>query len=276
MNTSSKSGKLWVVATPLGNYGDLSPRAREVLQKVDYILAEDTRKTGRLLADCNIDAPPMTSFHDFNESSKLQAVLEQMHEGKDMALVSDAGTPLLSDPGYLLVRQCHAQGITVCPVPGPSAVTTALSASGIAPLPFAFLGFPPRKENDIARFFSPYSRLAMTLVFFERKDRLGATLAIAFEQLGNRQACIARELTKTYEEFIPFQLAEYANISEGLLGEITVVIGPPDKLEKTPEEQVKLLLVQEQTKGGKPKEIAKRVTDITTGWSTKEIYALLK
>lgn len=276
MNTSSKSGKLWVVATPLGNYGDFSPRAREVLQNVDYILAEDTRKTGRLLADCHMDAPPMTSFHDFNESSKLQVVLEQLHEGKDIALVSDAGTPLLSDPGYLLVRQCHAQGITVCPVPGPSAVTTALSASGLAPLPFAFLGFPPRKENDIARFFSPYSRLAMTLVFFERKDRLGATLAIAFEQLGNRQACIARELTKTYEEFIPFQLAEYANISTGLLGEITVVIGPPDKLEKTPEEQVKLLLVQEQTKGGKPKEIAKRVTDITTGWSTKDIYALLK
>ena len=276
MNTSSKSGKLWVVATPLGNYGDFSPRAREVLQKADYILAEDTRKTGRLLADCHIDAPPMTSFHDFNESSKLQVVLEQLHEGKDIALVSDAGTPLLSDPGYLLVRQCHAQGITVCPVPGPSAVTTALSASGLAPLPFAFLGFPPRKENDIARFFSPYSRLAMTLVFFERKDRLNATLAIAFEQLGNRQACIARELTKTYEEFIPFQLAEYTNISTGLLGEITVVIGPPDKLEKTPEEQVKLLLVQEQTKGGKPKEIAKRVTDIATGWSTKDIYALLK
>ncbi len=276
MNTSSKSGKLWVVATPLGNYGDFSPRAREVLQNVDYILAEDTRKTGRLLADCHMDAPPMTSFHDFNESSKLQIVLEQLREGKDIALVSDAGTPLLSDPGYLLVRQCHAQGITVCPVPGPSAVTTALSASGLAPLPFAFLGFPPRKENDIARFFSPYSRLAITLVFFERKDRLGATLAIAFEQLGNRQACIARELTKTYEEFIPFQLAEYANIPTGLLGEITVVIGPPDKREKTPEEQVKLLLVQEQTKGGKPKEIAKRVTDITTGWSTKDIYALLK
>src|SRR5574344_1529703 len=102
MNTSSKSGKLWVVATPLGNYGDFSPRAREVLQNVDYILAEDTRKTGRLLADCHMDAPPMTSFHDFNESSKLQIVLEQLREGKDIALVSDAGTPLLSDPGYLL------------------------------------------------------------------------------------------------------------------------------------------------------------------------------
>lgn len=273
---SSKLGKLWVVATPLGNYGDFSPRAREVLEKVDYLLAEDTRKTGRLLADCHITAPPMTSFHDFNENSKLQAVLEQLLEGKEIALVSDAGTPLLSDPGYLLVRQCHAQGITVCPIPGPSAVTTALSASGIAPLPFAFLGFPPRKDNDIARFFAPYARLPMTLVFFERKDRLGATLEIAFKQLGNREACIARELTKTYEEFIPFTLAEHTKISSGLLGEITVVIGPPHKLDKTPVEQIKLLLVQEQAQGGKPKEIAKRVTDVATGWSTKEIYALIK
>lgn len=276
MNTSLKSGKLWVVATPLGNYDDLSPRAREVLQSVDSVLAEDTRRTGRLLADCHIQAPPMTSFHDFNENTKLQAVLEQLHEGKNIALVSDAGTPLLSDPGYLLVRQCHAQGIAVCPVPGPSAVTTALCASGLAPLPFAFLGFPPRKENDIARFFAPYSRLALTLVFFERKDRLGATLDIAFEQLGNRQGCIARELTKTYEEFIPFELARHKQVSTGLLGEITVVIGPPDKLEKTPEGEVKLLLALEQTKGGKPKEIAKRVADIATGWNPKDIYTLLK
>lgn len=276
MNMSSKLGKLWVVATPLGNYGDLSPRAREILSTVDRLLAEDTRKTGRLLSDCHIDAPPMTSFNDFNEESKLQGIVELLSEGKHIALVSDAGTPLLSDPGYLLVRQCHVLGIPVSPIPGPSAVITALSASGIAPLPFVFLGFPPRKENDISRFFAPYAHLSVTLIFFERKDRLKTTLDIALNQLGGRQGCIARELTKTYEEFIPFTLGEHDDASHNLLGELTIIIGPPDKLEKISLEQLQLLLAQEQTKGGKPKEIAKRVAEIATGWTTKEIYAMFK
>lgn len=276
MNTSLKSGKLWVVATPLGNYDDLSPRARNTLETVDMILAEDTRRTGKLLAECHITAPPMTSFHDFNEGTKLQGIVELLQAGKQIALVSDAGTPLLSDPGYLLVRQCHSLGIPVSPIPGPSAVTTALSASGIAPLPFTFLGFPPRKENDITRFFAPYAHQHMTLVFFERKDRLANTLSLAFNQLGNREGCIARELTKTYEEFISFRLADHNGLPQDLLGEITVILGPPDTLEKLPEEQVKRLVAHEQAKGGKPKEIAKRVAEIAVGWSTKEIYTLLQ
>lgn len=273
---SSNLGKLWVVATPLGNYDDLSPRARTILARADRILAEDTRRTGRLLADCQINAPPMASFHDFNEEAKQHSIIELLLEGQQIALVSDAGIPLLSDPGFLLVRQCRQMGIPVSAVPGPSAVTTALCASGIAPLPFVFLGFPPRKENDIARFFAPYAHLSVTLVFFERKDRLPTTLDVALRQLGNRDGCIARELTKIHEEYIPFTLAEHAEVSRNLLGEITIVIGPPEKTAKLPEKQLALLLAQEQAKGGKPKDIARRVAEMAPGWTTKEIYAMLK
>lgn len=272
MNMLLNSGKLWVVATPLGNHDDLSPRARSILQESDLLLAEDTRRTGRLLADCGIKAPPMTSFHDFNEKTKMSQVISLLAEGKQVALVSDAGTPLLSDPGYLLVRHCRESGIPVSPVPGPSAVISALSASGIAPLPFTFLGFAPRKENEIARFFDPYAALPSTLIFFERKDRLPVTLDIAYEQLGERSGCIARELTKTYEEFIPFQLSQHRDVSQNLLGEITVVLGPPDKTRKIPEQQLDTLLQQELSRGGKPKEVAKRVAARAQGWTVKEIY----
>ena len=276
MSTSLNLGKLWVIATPLGNDEDLSPRAHRLLQSVDRILAEDTRRTGRLLAANGIEAPPLTSFHDFNESNKLSGIIELLSHGQQMALVSDAGTPLLSDPGYLLVQACREKEIPVSPVPGPSAVIAALSASGIAPLPFSFLGFPPRKENDIKRFFAPYAHLSTTLIFFERKDRLQMSLKVAFDVLGERSGCIAREITKTHEEFIPFMLSEYAQVCSELLGEITVVLGPPDRTIKSPEQAITLLLIQEQTKGGKPKEIAKRVAELTHGWTAKEVYDLFQ
>ena len=135
LSTSPAPGHLWIVATPLGNPGDLSPRAREVLAGADLILAEDTRRAGLLCSQCNIPARRFLSFHDHNESERQEEVLRLLRQGQNLALVSDAGTPLLADPGYRLVRACRAEGLPVSPVPGPSAPVTALSAAGIPPLP---------------------------------------------------------------------------------------------------------------------------------------------
>ncbi len=271
---SSNLGKLWVVATPLGNPGDLSPRAREVLGSVHRILAEDTRRTGRLLAECGVTAPGFISLHDHNEAERAVPILDLLRAGHDLALVSDAGTPLLSDPGYRLVRACREAGLPVSPVPGPSAPAAALSACGIAPLPHVFLGFAPRKAGERRAFFAPWSDLPVTLVFFERKDRLRDTLACAAELLGRREACVARELTKTYEEFLLFFLPEYAGLPEDLLGEITVVVGPPTTAERDSEERVLALLERETGGGRRAKEAAAKVRALVRGWTVKEIYAL--
>lgn len=279
--TSSNSGKLWIVATPLGNPGDLSPRAREILAAADLVLAEDTRRSGTLLAACGITAKRFSSLHDHNEKSRLATVLEELQSGAVAALVSDAGTPLVSDPGYQLVKACREAGIAVSPVPGPCAPVAALSASGLPPMPFTFLGFPPRSKGDIRKFFAPYASLMATLIFFERKDRLAETLALAHEVLGNRAGCIAREITKTYEEFIPFALDEDVEKTfdgRELLGEITVVLGPPENVAITPEDEV-LAILREQKElapDAKPRDIARKTQQRVTGWSVDAVYALLR
>lgn len=278
---SSNSGKLWIVATPLGNPGDLSPRAREALAEADMVLAEDTRRSGLLFSSCGIVAKRFISLHDHNEKGKTAGIVQELHNGAVAALVSDAGTPLVSDPGYLLVKSCRENGIAVSPVPGPSAPLAALSASGLPPLPFVFLGFPPRGKGDIRKFFTPYAALSATVMFFERKDRLAATLALAYEILGKREGCIARELTKTYEEFIPFLLDE--NIERvlherELLGEITVVLGPPLEPFRTDEKKI-LEIIKEHKKSdsaAKPKEIARRAQKDAHGWTVADIYMLLQ
>lgn len=273
---SLNSGMLWIVATPLGNPGDLSPRAREILGSVELILAEDTRRAGALLARCGVTPPALTSLHDHNEEARLPGLLEQLRQGRRFALISDAGTPLLSDPGYRLVRACREEGISVSSVPGPCAAVAALSASGLPPQPFAFLGFVPRKESDRQHFFAPYANLALTLIFFERKDRLPSTLATAFRLLGPREACIARELTKTYEEFIHFKLADHEALPQDLLGEITVVIGPACASSRSSDKEAAEVLREEAAKGGKPRDIARRAQLRVSGWTGKDLYSLLR
>ena len=184
---SLTSPKLWVVATPLGNPGDLSPRAREVLEGADMVLAEDTRRAGLLCQRGGVKAKRFMSFHDHNEESKLDEVLGLLNGGRTLALISDAGLPLVADPGYRLVRACRAAGIPVSVVPGPSAPVTALAGSGIAPQPFAFLGFLPRSRSDQEKTLAPFANLALTLIFFERKDRLSETLSVAHAVLGPRE-----------------------------------------------------------------------------------------
>ncbi|WP_250645576.1 16S rRNA (cytidine(1402)-2'-O)-methyltransferase [Salidesulfovibrio onnuriiensis] len=267
---------LWVVATPLGNAGDLSPRAARILSHADVILAEDTRRAGLLFKRLGIEREGgLVSFFEHNEDKKLPAVLEWLEQGRSIALISDAGTPLLSDPGYRLVRACRERGFPVSPVPGPSAPLAALSACGLPPLPFSFLGFPPRKDSQLQRFFEAHRDTGATLVFFERKSRLETALHAARDVLGDREFCIARELTKDFEEFISGSLGSLDAVDFDLRGEITVVIGPAREEDKASSERVLALVEEEQEGGGKPKEIARRVAGRVKGWTAKEIYALM-
>ena len=269
------ANRLWIVATPLGNPGDLSPRAREVLASADLVLAEDTRRTARLLRECGIETRRLLSFHDHNETERQEGVLRLLREGQNVALVSDAGTPLLADPGYRLVRACRKEGLAVSPLPGPSAPVTALSAAGIPPLPHSFLGFLPRDAAGRDALFSAFAHVPGALIFFERKDRLKESLAQAARILGPRELAVCRELTKEHEEFIVGRLEDSAQLPDELLGEITVVVGPPEHTERTPREEVLLLANAELAQGGKPRQVARRVQDAVRGWSGKEIYALL-
>ena len=267
--------RLWIVATPLGNPGDLSPRARAVLTAADLVLAEDTRRTARLFRDCGIEARRLLSFHDHNEAERQEHVLRALREGQNVALVSDAGTPLLADPGYRLVRACRKEGLAVSPLPGPSAPVTALSAAGLPPLPHSFLGFLPRDASGRDALFTAFAHVPGSLIFFERKDRLKESLAQAARILGPRELAVCRELTKEHEEFIVGRLEDSDQLPDELLGEITVVVGPPEHTQRTPREEVLLLANAELAQGGKPRQIARRVQDAVRGWSGKEIYALL-
>ncbi len=267
-------GTLWIVATPLGNPGDLSPRARECLEAADIVLAEDTRRESLACARWGVRVRRFVSFHDHNEKDKAPAVLEWLRDGKNIALISDAGMPVLADPGYGIVRSCREAGLPVSVVPGPCAPVVALAGSGIAPQPFVFFGFLPRGHGDQKKALAPYAHLACTLVFFERRDRLGETLALAHAVLGPREACVARELTKTHEEFIRFRLEAPPDFSQ-ILGEVTVVIGQPEQAIRSPEEEVRAVLGEELHAGGAPRSVAKRAQARLRGWTSSEVYAIL-
>jgi len=271
------TGTLWVVATPLGNSGDLSPRARAVLEDADVVLAEDTRRAGLLFKRLELAKHGrLMSFFEHNEDKRLPKVVGFLEDGLDVALISDAGTPLLSDPGFTLVRACRDRGIAVKPVPGPSAPVAALSASGLPPLPYTFLGFAPRKKSQTERLFKVHRDTGATLVLFERKSRLAGTLTIARDILGDREFCVARELTKEYEEFIRGALGGLDGVDLDLRGELTVIIGPAGETGDSGEEEVLRLITEESESGGKPKEIARRVAGRAAGWTAKEIYALMR
>ncbi len=275
---STTPGRLWIVATPLGNPGDFSPRAREIVQRADAVLCEDTRRTGLLLSQCGLTAPRLVSFHDRNEHTRQEEALRRLREGAELALVSDAGTPLVADPGYRLVRACRAEGIAVSPVPGPSAPVAALSAAGLPPLPYTFLGFLPRDDAGRRQTLATFARTPGSLVFFERKDRLRASLAVAAALLGPREAAICRELTKTHEEFILFRLENFGELSSDLLGEVTVILGPPEEELRADTAEARACLRRLAASPGqrlRPKELARQAHALLPGWSVKELYELL-
>jgi 16S rRNA (cytidine1402-2'-O)-methyltransferase len=205
---SDHSGVLYIVATPLGNLGDISQRAIETLRQVDVIAAEDTRHSKKLLQHFSIDKP-MIAFHEHNERERSVELRNRLLAGEAVALISDAGTPLISDPGFILVRELHAAGVRVVPIPGPSAVIAALSASGLATDRFIFEGFPPSKASARGRYFADLAEEPRTLVFYESPHRLLDCLRDLATAFGpQRRMTLARELTKTYETIRQGSIAE--------------------------------------------------------------------
>jgi len=271
-------GTLVVVATPLGNLGDLSARASEVLRTVPVVAAEDTRRTRGLLTHLGA-APQLLSYHAHSEDRRLESLLQILHDGRDVALVSDAGTPAVSDPGSDLVAAARESGIVVVPIAGPSAVATALSAAGFKGDRYLFLGFVPRKGGDRARLLSRAAAEEWSVVFFEAPPRLTGLLADLVKVAGGeRRAVVARELTKLHEEFRLGPLKELASYysEHPPRGELTVVLEgtgmpaePPDRTEDA-REQAALLLAEGLTR----REVVRRLSD-TLGLSRNDAYRLV-
>lgn len=232
---------LILISTPIGNLGDLSPRALEALKRVDLIAAEDTRVTGNLLHKFGIKTK-MISYHEHNAEKSGTLILEALSRGEKVGLVSDAGTPLVSDPGYRLVQDVISRGYKISAIPGPSAPIMALILSGLPSDRFFFGGFLPSKSGERKRYLEEVKDIPSSLIFFETAPRLMASLTDIIEILGNRPAAIARELTKLYEEILRGNLSELImqlSDRETLKGEIVLVIGPPLPKAAPSEEEIK-------------------------------------
>ncbi len=224
-----EKGSLYIVATPIGNLGDITFRSVEILRKVHLIAAEDTRRTRILLNHYHIDAS-LSSYNSYNKNKKGKEFIAALIEGKDVALVSDAGTPGISDPLFHLVQSAIEEGIAICPVPGPSAVLAALTVSGLPIDRFIFEGFLPRKKRRRSR-MEDLARSQRTVVIYESPNRVEKTLEELLQVFGNRPAVIARELTKIYEEALRGSLEELISSTKGRKwkGEITLVISGNSK-----------------------------------------------
>jgi 16S rRNA (cytidine1402-2'-O)-methyltransferase len=226
---------LVLVSTPIGNLGDLTPRARATLRAADLLLCEDTRHTSRLLAAIGVQVK-LQPLHEHNEDAAIPAVLDLLRRGRRVALVSDAGVPLVSDPGYRLVRAAIAEGLPVGALPGANAAIMALVLSGLPPMPFLVLGFPPPRQAARRAGFGAIraaerAGLAATLIWYEAPHRLAEALADMAEAFGDRAAAVARELTKRFEEVRRGTLSELAAHYAGssARGEVTIVVGPPEQ-----------------------------------------------
>lgn len=222
------TGCLYIVATPIGNLEDITVRALRILKEADLVACEDTRQTGKLLNHYAI-AKRMISYHEHNEMTRSAELVMQMEEGAKIALVSDAGTPVVSDPGHRLVSLCLRHHIPVIPVPGPSAALAALAASGLPVHEFLFIGFLPPRRNERRKALDRLALETRTLVLYEAPHRLAEALQDALDRLGKRPAVIARELTKMHEEFWRGDLEELVTRvqQQTVRGELTILIGPP-------------------------------------------------
>lgn len=273
----STVGTLYVVATPIGNLEDITLRALRVLREVDLIAAEDTRKTLKLLSRYDIHKP-LESYHRHTERGKLERLLEIL-QTQDLALVSEAGMPGISDPGQQLIAAAIDRGISVVPVPGPSALVTALVVSGLPTDRFLYLGFLPRVKSDRRRLLESVSRWPYTLVAFEAPHRLLATLGDMAEILGDRPSAAARELTKLHEEVVRGRLSELRSRFETQppRGEFTLVIGPPEQAPVAAagkaglREQLLPLAERLRSQGVPGKEAVRRLME-ATGAGRREAY----
>lgn len=268
-------GRLVLAGAPIGQAGDVSPRLREILQSADVVAAEDTRRLRRLTGDLGVEiGGRVVSYYDANEAARAIELLEALKDGKTVVIITDAGMPGVSDPGYRLTKLAVDEGITVTALPGPSAVTTALAISGLPSDRFCFEGFPPRKSGERLRKLTALATEERTMVFFEAPHRLQSALEAMAEAFGpDREAAVCRELTKTYEEVRRGGLAELAEwAAKGVKGEITIVIaghvagaGEPDIEELVAE-------VDRRAAAGVPRKQA--ITDVAkgAGFPKRELY----
>ncbi|MCE7948922.1 MAG: 16S rRNA (cytidine(1402)-2'-O)-methyltransferase [Chloroflexi bacterium CFX4] len=266
---------LYLIPTPIGNLEDITLRALRLLREVRLIAAEDTRHS-RILLDHYQISTPMISYHEHNKLTRLENILEALTQG-DVALISDAGTPTISDPGYELVRAALAAGVPVVPLPGANAAVTALTASGLPTDAFLYLGFPPRRPNKLRAFLKEYVGLRATLIFYESPNRLADTLHAMLEVFGDRQAVVALELTKFFEGFSRAPLSALINTFEAETprGEVTLLVeGAPEIPDAIWDEaRVRQALQQLLAEGVKRSTAAKQIAALA-GWDRAEVYAL--
>ena len=224
---------LYVIATPIGNLGDITVRALQQLKECELILCEDTRHSQKLLTHYQIKSPLM-SYHKFNESRREEEILQQLRDGKNIGLISDAGTPGIADPGQRLIASCHRESLPVTALPGPCAAITALSLSGFATLPFQFLGFLPRKEGELAAQLAHIAHYPGTTVCYEAPHRLTSLLKSIEATIPQRELCICREISKTFEQVLfgsaEQHLSHFAR--EAPRGECVLLIAPPSSAER--------------------------------------------
>ena len=269
-------GRLFVCATPIGNLEDVTLRLLRILAEVDAVAAEDTRRTRKLLTHYGIHAH-LVSYHEANEPSRTAELVDRLRRGQRIALVTDAGTPAVSDPGWHLLRACIEEGIAVEVIPGPSAVLTALVASGLPPARFAFEGFLSRKPGERRRRLEAIARDDRTLVFFEAPGRVVAALQAMLEAFGPRRAAVARELTKVHEEVLRATLPELIDELQGqaVLGEVAIVVeGMPGAAGDL---TAAVAMARELTTRGRPKAAAASEAASTYGVARRDVYdALLR
>lgn len=282
MNKLTLDLRLFIISTPIGNLDDISPRAVDVLKAVDIVACEDTRHSRKLFSHFGISPRRLVSYHEHNEGERAEELVKELKKGRSVALLSDAGAPLLSDPGYRLVRAAAEAGIGVTALPGASAVLAALAVSGLPPVPFTFAGFPPAKSAARREFFAGFSERRDTLVCFESIHRLKDSLADAEAVFGERKMALCRELTKLHEEVLRGTIPEVRRAVEAretLFGEVTLVMAGSDSRvpcharERTgadsPEEHLRRLLAE-----GTPPAAAAREAAKAWGAPRQELYRL--
>jgi 16S rRNA (cytidine1402-2'-O)-methyltransferase len=270
------SGKLLLVGTPIGNLSDFAPRAVEALRSADLILCEDTRHTRKLLTHFGIDTP-RHRFDDHTEDARGGTFADQIEAGATIALVSDAGMPVVSDPGYRMVRIARERGLLVEVIPGPFAGVMALVASGIAPLPFTFLGFTPHRHGERMEFYRRLGQLGHTTIVYESPERLVESLEDALSVLGDVEVTVGREMTKLHEEFVNGRVSEVLGELAGrsVKGEVTVVFGSPDRAAaEVPAEEVASEFERLRGGGMRRNDAVKAVAE-KFGLRKNEVYKML-
>ncbi len=272
------AGTLFVVSTPIGNLEDITYRAVRILSEVELIACEDTRRTRQLLQRYNIQKP-LLSYHEHNERVRVPELLERLQSGASVALVSDSGTPLISDPGYRLVAAAVEAGVPVVPIPGPSAVLAALAGAGLPCERFCFMGFLPAKPSERRQRLAELAASSITAVFYEAPHRILETLEDLAEMVPDRRVVIARELTKLHEEFLrgsPRELLEILRRRSSIKGEITVVVGkPPEKPPTASEEEIWMTYEVLRSEGLPEMEAIKQAAR-KLGLAKREVYRLVK